>query len=381
MNIKYKTSIDASGYSQCAQDYVLALSKKYNVKLIPEKVSLLLDGKGIDYSQRSKLQNLIKTSWNANEEYINICHSVPERFTIDTKAILNIGYTVCETEIIPEKWAFLCNKMDAIFTASEYCKNIFYKNGVKKPIFVIPHCHNIEKFQNVSKYNISNLSEFNFLFVADMTPRKGWHDLIEAFCEEFNKTDDVSLTLKVYYGDFSINSQNNCKEKIRNYAKSLGYDLNQNTAKILFYGHCLPSSCMLNFVNTFDCLVSPHRGEGWGLNLSQAMLLKKPVIGSCYSGNLEFMNESNSFLIPMGESIPIDDEMIKINPNYHGLSWPIVNKIEFKKQLRYIFENKKTAMDIGYRGYKHISEKYNYDTVLNKIDDAIRILRENKVTL
>src|SRR5690606_22342591 len=178
----------------------------------------------------------------------------------------------------------------------------------------IPHCHNIEKFTNVGKYNISNLNKFNFLFVADMTPRKGWCDLIEAYCEEFDKTDDVSLTLKVYYGDFSIDSQNKCKEKVRNYAKSLGYELNKNTAKILFYGHCLPSSCMLNFINTFDCLVSPHRGEGWGLNLSQAMLLKKPVIGSAYSGNLEFMNEENSFLIPMGKSIPIDNEMIKINP-------------------------------------------------------------------
>lgn len=379
MNIKYKTCIDASGYSQCAQDYILALSKKHNLKLIPEKVSLLLDGKGIDYNQRLMLQDLIKNNINNNEPYINICHSVPERFIIDPKAKLNIGYTVCETEIIPNKWSFLCNKMDAIFTASEYCKDIFARNGVTKPIYVIPHCHNVEKFSNVGKYNINNLSSFNFLFVADMTPRKGWHDLIQAYCEEFNEHDDVSLTLKVYFGDFSINSQNNCKTKVKEYAKSLGYELNKNTAKVLFYGHCLPSSCMLRFINTFDCLVSPHRGEGWGLNLSQAMLLKKPVIGSNYSGNLEFMNTNNSFLIPMQkETKPIDPEMISINPNYANLNWPVVNKDELRKILRYVFENKKHARDIGYKGYQDISEKYNYDVILNKIDDAILNLLNEK---
>jgi glycosyltransferase involved in cell wall biosynthesis len=47
-----------------------------------------------------------------------------------------------------------------------------------------------------------------------------------------------------------------------------------------------------------DCYVSLHRSEGFGLTLAEAMALGKPVIATGYSGNLEFMNDENSFLIP-----------------------------------------------------------------------------------
>jgi glycosyltransferase involved in cell wall biosynthesis len=46
-----------------------------------------------------------------------------------------------------------------------------------------------------------------------------------------------------------------------------------------------------------DCYVSLHRAEGLGLGLAEAMLLRKPAIATAYSGNLEFMSESNSLLV------------------------------------------------------------------------------------
>ena len=56
-----------------------------------------------------------------------------------------------------------------------------------------------------------------------------------------------------------------------------------------------------------DAYVSLHRAEGFGYTLAEAMLAGKPTIGTAYSGNLEFMDETNSFLvdhdmtpIPMG---------------------------------------------------------------------------------
>src|SRR5205085_6826443 len=46
-----------------------------------------------------------------------------------------------------------------------------------------------------------------------------------------------------------------------------------------------------------DCYVSLHRSEGFGLTLAEAMALGKPVIGTGYSGNLDFMDEGNSYLV------------------------------------------------------------------------------------
>jgi glycosyltransferase involved in cell wall biosynthesis len=47
--------------------------------------------------------------------------------------------------------------------------------------------------------------------------------------------------------------------------------------------------------------VSAHHSEGWGLTMSDAMIFKKPVIATGYSGNMEFMEEDNSFLVDFDE--------------------------------------------------------------------------------
>jgi glycosyltransferase involved in cell wall biosynthesis len=48
-----------------------------------------------------------------------------------------------------------------------------------------------------------------------------------------------------------------------------------------------------------ETYISLHRSEGYGLTMAEAMALGKPVIATAYSGNLDFMNEENSFLVPV----------------------------------------------------------------------------------
>lgn len=375
-NIIWSCPLDCSGYSQCGQDYVLALSSNgFNLKYLTPKVSALIDGKGIDAKLREKLIPLINTK--INNPYVMVSHSVPDRFTIDMDALLNIGYTVVETEIIPNKWPHLCNKMDAIFTASDFCKSILKKNGVIVPIYVVPHCHD-KSIITYDKFNIQNLKGFNFLFMADMTPRKGWEYLVAAFCNEFSPQDDVSLTFKVYFHDFSTQSQENCKNKIRAIIKDCGKEANITTAPIYFYGHCLPSSQVMKFINSFDCIVSPHRGEGWGLILSQAMILGKPTIATNYSGNLEFMTPENSILIDANGWEDIPEEMLKINPNYGGLKWPTINVYQLQESMRKLYRNKQLANKIGQNAKEQILNNFSYERISDIVKSAINELIKNK---
>ena len=48
---------------------------------------------------------------------------------------------------------------------------------------------------------------------------------------------------------------------------------------------------------TADCMVSLHRAEGLGLHLMEAMWLGTPTIATRYSGNLAFMDDTNSALV------------------------------------------------------------------------------------
>jgi glycosyltransferase involved in cell wall biosynthesis len=46
-----------------------------------------------------------------------------------------------------------------------------------------------------------------------------------------------------------------------------------------------------------DVYVSLHRSEGFGLGLAEAMAIGKAVVGTAYSGNVDFMNGMNSCLV------------------------------------------------------------------------------------
>ena len=45
---------------------------------------------------------------------------------------------------------------------------------------------------------------------------------------------------------------------------------------------------MQSFTSAIDCLVSPHRSEGFGLAIAEAMLAEKPVIVTGFSGDKDF---------------------------------------------------------------------------------------------
>jgi glycosyltransferase involved in cell wall biosynthesis len=75
-------------------------------------------------------------------------------------------------------------------------------------------------------------------------------------------------------------------------------------------------SALYSLSNTY---VSAHHGEAWGLTISDAMLMGKPAIATGYSGNLEFMDESNSTLIDYSEEeIRPEDRYRHFGP---GMSW------------------------------------------------------------
>lgn len=377
MDIIWSCPLDVSGYSQCGRDYTLCLDYiGCNVKYETPVVSSLLDGLGIDSELKNKLQTLIDKDFDRG--YIRVSHSVPDRFVIDKNAILNIGYTVVETERLPNGWAFLCNKMDAIFTASDFCRDILIRNGVSVPVFVIPHCHSIEEYSDVGFYNIGNRKSYNFLFMADMTPRKGWKHLIKAYCESFSPEDDVSLTFKVYYHDFSEKSKEKCKNAIREVADVLGYKLNHNTAPFYFYGGCLPNKCIPRFINSFDAIVSPHSGEGWGLCMSQAMMLGKPVIATNYSGNLQFMNKNNSYLVPIKGFEDVPHDMIKINSNYADQKWAVVDATVLGNTMKQIYNDPSSAAEKGADGKRHMHNLFSYEPIGKKITNSIETLLKTK---
>ena len=67
----------------------------------------------------------------------------------------------------------------------------------------------------------------------------------------------------------------------------------------------LPLGDQMALIGHADALVSLHRSEGLGLHLVEAMWLRTPTVATRYSGNLSFMDDSNSLLVD-ATMIPVE---------------------------------------------------------------------------
>lgn len=78
----------------------------------------------------------------------------------------------------------------------------------------------------------------------------------------------------------------------------------------------LPGSELQALYRGADVLLSLHRAEGFGLPMLEAMAHGVPVVGTAWSGNVDFMTSENSLLVP-ARLVPVEDGA----GIYHGSVW------------------------------------------------------------
>jgi glycosyltransferase involved in cell wall biosynthesis len=131
--------------------------------------------------------------------------------------------------------------------------------------------------------------QFTFFYNFDLSScvvRKNPYVLIRSFLEEFADDASVQLTIKVN-GASSVKHQDQV-----DFLKKISADKNIN---LLF--DYLPYHENLALIANADCYVSPHRSEGLGNGLFEAMHLGVPCIATGFGGNTEFMNHGNAILL------------------------------------------------------------------------------------
>lgn len=77
--------------------------------------------------------------------------------------------------------------------------------------------------------------------------------------------------------------------------------LTDGGVEVLVFVESMPVAEMHGLISTFDLCISLHRAEGFGYSLAEAMVLGVPAVATRYSGNLDFMNDGNSWLVDCQE--------------------------------------------------------------------------------
>ncbi len=196
-----------------------------------------------------------------------------------------ISYCTWEANPLPLRYQMSLKLVQEVWTCSEYCASIF--RPFHPRVAVIPHV--VERdlvMDSLDELLVKRMIAWDpaltyFLAIVDeMQSRKNALGLAACFAALSSRVPNARLILKtsaaaphVALADPSI--------------IQLPVDLTDAQINALY--------------RLSDFYVSPHRSEGWGLTLSDAMLFGLPVIATRYSGNLEYMNEANSYLIAAHE--------------------------------------------------------------------------------
>ena len=146
-----------------------------------------------------------------------------------------------------------------------------------------------------------------FLLAFDLQSdlqRKNPHAAIEAFARAFG--DDTGALLAIKLNTARLEGMQ---------AESLAAlrALVSERANVVLIEEHLSYRDVLSLYASCDVMVSTHRSEGLGLHLMEAMSLGRAVMATGWSGNMDFMTEENSVLIPY-QLVPVSSEHAEYAP-------------------------------------------------------------------
>ncbi|WP_284948118.1 glycosyltransferase [Acidisoma cladoniae] len=287
---------------------------------------------------------------------VSIIHVQPEPYFTEVFArsglrerspmTYRIGYWYWESEDVPDAWDAAAATCDELWVATTFVSNAL-KSRYTKPVRVLPPGIQIPDFHLLARSHFGLPEEtFVFLSVFHLTSaieRKNPLGLIAAFRAAFSGGDNVMLVIKTTYGCDHPMQLSSLR------AAAVGLP-------IRIIDGVYDRGETLSLMSACDAYISLHRSEGLGLTMIEAMLLGKPTIATRYSGNTDFMNDSNSLLV--------DHRMVTLEtdlPNYRrGLRWAQPSVDHAVVQMRYVFENRDAARALGLCGKSDLVETMSH---------------------
>lgn len=277
--IQYKADVySASGYARASRGNIRALIEGGNkVKLEPvrhDNIHVTHD----DFWE----ENLPKILEAQFKPKLRVTQQTPDMFQ-PSPEFHEVGYTVFETSKIPTEWIPHMNKCQRIWTASEFCKNMFIESGVEVPVDVFPHPIDLTVYKPGPKVmiesgrdRINSDGKMIFLSVFQWNKRKDPTSLLLAWWSEFRDNPDVQLLIKTYGNDFISN--HHILSAVRKIRTEAGITDKNSIGNIHFMTGELEEERMPDLYRSADVLISTSRGEGFGLPMQEAQACGIPCI-------------------------------------------------------------------------------------------------------
>lgn len=270
-----------------------------------------------------------------------------------------IGVWAWETEDFNKNMHEAFKYVNEIWAVSSFVKKALEKH-TKKPIYVLPNpIIPPNEVEILDRNNISLAKESKYnLFIFDYLScfnRKNPIGLIEAHMRAFPNEDGPLLIIK------SINGEHDAENR-----EKLRYLVHQRSDIKLIEDY-MTRNQLIALINECESYISLHRSEGYGLTMAEAMSLGKPVIATAYSGNLDFMNEKISLLVPY-KLVKVGEQSYPYDPDS---SWAEPDLQTASIYMKKLFTHPEIAHKLGKSAKEFTSKNFSMEIATDFIQQRI----------
>ncbi len=246
-----------------------------------------------------------------------------------------IGMWYWEVEDFPPTMHSNFGLVDEVWVASEFVRTALAPHTRLRVLTIPPPLPQAAPPTTITRADLGLpadrpllLFSFDYLSTAE---RKNPIGLVDAFQRAFAPDESPVLVIK------SINASKRVGDAERLRQRVAG------SPDVLLLEEHMPAAARDALVQHCDAYVSLHRSEGLGLTMAEAMALGKPVIATAYSGNLQFMTDENSFLVPWSHALVPDN----CAPYPPGTRWAAPDLDEAARLMRFVIDNPEAAAARG----------------------------------
>lgn len=353
--------------------------------------------------EQSDMYKSIQSDIQKMESYIVSSQEQSAQMSFDLQVHVGIPsefkkkapYSVCvtagiETDRVAAAWLLKTHKgIDKLVVPSVHARNgfvdtryeilekltetkqVLYCNSM---VEVVPYPVKNVKTEHL---DFSTTTDFNFLSIAMLGPRKNIQNMVKWFCEEF-RDDNVGLILKT-----STSSGGPMDKEVTMNALQTSIPTGPRKCKIYLVHGNLEESEVHSLYNRDDvhCYVTSTHGEGFGLPIFEAACYGMPVIATDWSAHVEFLTAElkedkkkkmkKAFARVEYDLKPIPPSAVWKDILVEGSQWAYPKERSFKSQMRKVYKNygmyKKWATSLQSK----ITEEYSEEKIMHKMNQAI----------
>jgi glycosyltransferase involved in cell wall biosynthesis len=345
MRIRYAAyALDSTGYGEFSRYIIAALhaaGHEISVATLHDRTE-----RGDRLGPKGILTESLIGKYLSGPPDVNIVNALAQSFEkFRIQGALNIGFTMYESETIPESDVSSCNRMDKLFVPSALNARAYHRAGVTIPISIIhPGMELPEPASPTGPYTFFSTFEW-------FHPHKDPVSLLTAYYQEFQPEEPVLLRVKTFDREKEVE----VIQQIEAVKARLG--LKYTPRLELIIGSVTTEEMWAHYRQS-SCYVSSHHGEGWGLPIWEAMASGLPAIATGYGANMEFMHCGPQNSYPVGYS-------------YRRDKWADVDIRDLRWHMRRVYEHQYEASLVAKNARATIQHRFTPARSATMIERAL----------